>query len=146
MASRHKSGGKGQGASRGPSQRQLRVGELMRAALSEILTRRDVQDPVLQTAIITVSEVRASPDLKNATAYVVPLGHPEPEIVVAALNRAKKFLRGELARAVTLKYMPDITFAADTTFDYAQSVDALLHSPKVSQDLKSDPDTPEDGD
>ena len=96
--------------SRGPSQRQLRVGELLRAALSETLARGDVQDPVLQNAIITVSEVRASPDLKNATAYVVPLGHDDPQAVVAALTRATRFIRGVLARQVSLKYMPNLTF------------------------------------
>lgn len=121
-----------------PSQRQLRIGEVLRAALSEIFTRRDVRDPVLQEAIITVSEVRASPDLKNAVAYVVPLGHDDPASVVDALNHAKKFFRGEVSRAVTLKHMPDLTFEADTTFDYAESVDAMLSSPKVAQDLAKD--------
>lgn len=121
-----------------PSQRQLRIGEVLRAALSEIFTRRDVRDPVLQEAIITVSEVRASPDLKNAVAYVVPLGHDDPTSVVDALNKAKKFFRGEVSRAVTLKHMPDLTFEADTTFDYAESVDAMLSSPKVAQDLAKD--------
>ncbi len=125
---------------RAPSQRQLRIGELLRAALSEIFTRRDVLDPVLREAIITVSEVRASPDLKNAVAYVVPLGHSDPASVVDALNHAKKFYRGEVSRAVTLKHMPDLTFAADTTFDYAESVDAMLSSPKVAQDLDKDLD------
>jgi ribosome-binding factor A len=121
-----------------PSQRQLRIGELLRAALSEIFTRRDVLDPVLREAIITVSEVRASPDLKNAVAYVVPLGHSDPTSVVDALNHAKKFYRGEVSRAVTLKHMPDLTFAPDTTFDYAESVDAMLSSPKVARDLTKD--------
>ncbi len=125
---------------RAPSQRQLRVGEVLRAALSEILTRRDIQDPVLQKAIITVSEVRPSPDLKNATAYVIPLGRADPAPVVEALTRAKKHIRGELARAVQVKYMPEISFVADTTFDYAQSVSSILSSPEVSQDLKSDQD------
>ncbi len=110
----------------------------MRAALSEILTRRDVLDPILREAIITVSEVRASPDLKNAVAYVVPLGHDDPTSVVDALNHAKKYFRGEVSRAVTLKHMPDLTFAEDTTFDYAESVDAMLSSPKVAQDLTKD--------
>jgi ribosome-binding factor A len=119
-----------------PSQRQLRIGEVLRTALSEILTRRDVLDPVLREAIITVSEVRASPDLKNAVAYVVPLGHPDPTSVVDALNHAKKYFRGEVSRAVILKHMPELVFAADTTFDYAESVDAMLSSPRVARDLK----------
>ncbi len=121
-----------------PSQRQLRIGEVLRAALAEIFTRRDVRDPVLQEAIITVSEVRASPDLKNAIAYVVPLGHDDPTAVVDALNKAKKFFRGEVSRAVDLKHMPDLVFAADTTFDYAAKVDAMLSSPEVAQDLTKD--------
>ncbi|WOF75954.1 30S ribosome-binding factor RbfA [Parvibaculaceae bacterium PLY_AMNH_Bact1] len=128
---------------RAPSQRQLRIGELLRAALSEIFTRRDVLDPVLREAIITVSEVRASPDLKNAVAYVVPLGHDDPTSVVDALNKAKRFFRGEVSRAVTLKHMPDLTFAADTTFDYAESVDAMLSSPNVARDLKDPAFDPE---
>lgn len=120
---------------RAPSQRQLRVGELLRAALSELLTRGDIRDPVLQKAIITVSEVRPSPDLRNAMVYVVPLGHVDPAPVVDALTRAKKYIRGELARVVQMKHMPDITFVADTTFDYAEHVEAVLSSPKVARDL-----------
>lgn len=119
-----------------PSQRQLRVGELLRTALSEILTRGDIRDPALQGAIITVSEVRVSPDLLSAVIYVVPLGHPDPPAIVEALARAKKYIRGELARTVRMKFMPDIVFAADTTFDYAESVATILNSPKVARDLQ----------
>jgi len=125
---------------RAPSQRQLRVGEVLRTALAEILTRGSIRDPILQKAIITVSEVRASSDLKTATVYVIPLGHPDPSPVVEALTRAKKYIRGELARAVQMKHMPEITFLPDTTFDYAESVSAILNSPSVSRDLKDDQD------
>jgi ribosome-binding factor A len=90
-------------AGAGPSQRQLRVGELLRHALAEILQRGDVPDPALAKAVITVSEVRAAPDLKLATAYVMPLGGKNAEGVVAALEKNKKFLRGELARRVELR-------------------------------------------
>jgi ribosome-binding factor A len=126
------------------SQRQLRVGEMLRGALSEILTRGDIRDPALQGAIITVSEVRVTPDLLNAVVYVVPLGHPDPPSIVDALTRAKKYVRGELARTVRMKFMPDLTFAADTTFDYAESVANILNSPGVARDLKDD--EPDDGD
>lgn len=120
-----------------PSQRQLRVGELLRASISEILTRRDVRDPVLQTNIITVSEVRVSPDLRNANVFIVPLGDVDQAAVIDALNRAKKHLKGEIARSVNLRFMPELTFRADTTFDYAQSVDAMLASPRVARDLQA---------
>lgn len=120
-----------------PSQRQLRVGELLRASISEILTRRDVRDPVLQTNIITVSEVRVSPDLRNANVFIVPLGDVDQAAVIEALNRAKKHLKGEIARSVNLRFMPELTFRADTTFDYAQSVDAMLASPRVARDLQA---------
>lgn len=136
MASR----GKGSGRpveGRMPSQRQLRVGELLRASISEILTRRDVRDPVLQTNIITVSEVRVSPDLRNANVFIVPLGDVDQAAVIDALNRAKKHLKGEIARSVNLRFMPELTFRADTTFDYAQSVDAMLASPRVARDLQA---------
>ncbi|MEQ9518223.1 MAG: 30S ribosome-binding factor RbfA [Parvibaculum sp.] len=128
------------------SQRQLRVGELLRAAISEVLMRRDVRDPILQTTIITVSEVRASPDLRNANVFVAPLGDVDPKAVIEALNRAKKYLKGEIARIVNMKFMPELTFTADTTYDYAQSVDAMLASPKVARDLKRDEMSDEDQD
>jgi len=123
---------------RAPSQRQLRVGEVLRTALAEILTRGSIRDPILQKAIITVSEVRASSDLKTATVYVIPLDHPDPTSVVDALTRAKKYIRGELARAVQMKHMPEIAFLPDTTFDYAQSVNEMLSSPEVARDLNLD--------
>jgi ribosome-binding factor A len=114
------------------------VGELIRHALSDVLARGNVQDPVLETAIISVSEVKMSPDLRNATAYVVPLGRQDPAPVLDALKRARKFLRGELAREINLRYMPELRFASDTSFDYAENVEGLLRSPKVARDLQED--------
>src|SRR5262245_19683392 len=113
----------------GPSQRQLRVGELIRHALADILQRGDVPDPALEKTVITVSEVRASPDLKLATAYVMPLGGRNAEGVVAALEKNRKFLRGELARRVELRSVPELRFRVDTSFDLGAKMDALLDSP-----------------
>jgi ribosome-binding factor A len=120
----------------GPSQRQLRVGELLRHALAEILQRGDVPDPVLAKAVITVSEVRAAPDLKLATAYVMPLGGKNAEGVVAALEKNKKFLRGELARRVELRSVPELRFRVDTSFETGAKMDALLDRPEVRRDVE----------
>jgi ribosome-binding factor A len=120
---------------RAPSQRQLRVGEALRHALSEILMRGDLRDPALQGASITVSEVRVSPDLRNATAFVVPLGGGHAEEILAGLRRAGPHLRGRVAQAVKLKFAPSLTFKTDTSFDYADHIDALLHSDAVARDL-----------
>ncbi|MFQ5625956.1 MAG: 30S ribosome-binding factor RbfA [Methyloligellaceae bacterium] len=121
---------------RGPSQRQLRVGETLRKALSEIFLRSEIADPDLAGATLTVSEVRTSPDLKNATIYVLPLGGDNEDLVVAALERHKKFVRGELARRISLRYMPELTFELDVTFNQSDAVDALLRSPRVAQDIE----------
>lgn len=123
----------GQGA--GPSQRQLRVGEMLRHALAEILQRGDVADPVLETTVVTVPEVRVSPDLRHATVYVMPLGGLRADEVLAALDHHARYLRGQLARKVTLKYMPDLRFEIDRTFDAADAVDRLLRAPEVARDL-----------
>ncbi|ESR25867.1 30S ribosome-binding factor RbfA [Lutibaculum baratangense] len=124
----------------GPSQRQLRVGELVRHALSEILQRGDIPDPVLETHPVTVPEVRMSPDLKHATAYVMPLGGSDQEAVVQALIRHRAYLRGLLAKKVEVKYMPDLRFELDPSFEEAQHIDDLLRSPKVARDLDQDGD------
>ena len=121
---------------RGPSQRQLRVGESLRKALSEVFLRNEIADPDLSSAMVTVSEVRASPDLKNATVFVLPLGGDNQDKVVSALKRHKKFVRGEVARRVSLRHMPELIFELDATFDQSSHVDALLRSPKVAQDIK----------
>lgn len=123
-----------------PSQRQLRVGEELRHALAVILERGDVRDPGLGTASITVTEVRVSPDLRNATAFVMPLGGGGTPEAVAALTRASPFLRRQLARVVRLKYVPAVTFAADSSFDEARHIDALLQEPVVARDLAGDRD------
>ena len=124
----------------GGSQRQLRVGETVRHALAEILSHGNVHDPDLEGHIITVPEVRMSPDLKLATIYVMPLGGRDTEIVLAALERNKKFLRGEIAHRVNLKFAPDIRFRADERFDEAERIEKLLRTPAVQKDLKTDSD------
>ena len=119
-----------------PSQRQLRVGELVRHALSEMLTRGDVHDPVLEGHLITVPEVRMSADLRLATIYVMPLGGRDVEPVLEALERHKRFLRGEIAHHVNLKFAPEIRFRVDERFDEAERIEKLLRTPAVQRDLK----------
>ena len=121
----------------GPSQRQQRVAELIRHAIAEVLQRGDIQDAVLSAHVITVPEVRMSPDLKLATAYIMPLGGLDEAPVLAALDRNKKALRQEVARRVNLKYAPDLRFLRDETFDEAERIDALLRTDKVRRDLES---------
>ncbi|MGB3865501.1 MAG: 30S ribosome-binding factor RbfA [Xanthobacteraceae bacterium] len=122
----------------GGSQRQLRVGETVRHAIADIFTQGHVHDPVLEAHTVTVPEVRMSPDLKLATVYVMPLGGRDTEAVIAALERNKKFLRGEVARRVNLKFAPDLRFRADDRFDEAQRIETLLRTPAVQRDLKPD--------
>ncbi len=122
----------------GGSQRQLRVGELVRHAVADMLTRGDVHDPVLESHMITVPEVRMSPDLRLATIYVMPLGGRDAKEVVDAFERHKKFLRAEIARRINLKFAPDIRFRIDERFEEAERIDKLLHSPEVARDLKRD--------
>lgn len=118
-----------------PSQRQLKVGELIRHALAEVLTRGDVIDEVLSRHSLTVPEVRMTPDLKLATAFVMPLGGGEADEVVAHLEKHKRFLRGEVAKRVSLKFMPELRFKVDTSFAESARIDALLASPQVARDL-----------
>ncbi|MGY4628346.1 30S ribosome-binding factor RbfA [Bradyrhizobium sp. USDA 4486] len=125
----------------GGSQRQLRVGEQVRHAMAEILAQGNVHDADLERHIITVPEVRMSPDLKLATIYVMPLGGRDTEIVIAALERNKKFLRGEVARRINLKFAPDIRFRVDERFDEAERIEKLLRTPAVQKDLEQDPDS-----
>jgi ribosome-binding factor A len=124
----------------GASQRQLRVGEAVRHAVADILSHGTVRDPDLEDHIITVPEVRMSPDLKLATIYVMPLGGRDTGVVVAALERNKKFLRGEVARRVNLKFAPDIRFRVDERFDEAERIEKLLRTPAVQRDLAPDSD------
>ena len=121
----------------GPSQRQLRVGELIRHTMAEMLARGDIHDPVIEGHMITVPEVRMSPDLRQATIYVMPLGGRDQAEVLAALDRNKKFLRGEIARRVNLKFAPEIRFRADERFDEAERIEKLLRTPRVRKDLDS---------
>lgn len=121
----------------GPSQRQQRVAELVRHALAEVLSRGDIQDDVLTRHVITIPEVRMSPDLKLATAYVMPLGGRDEDAVLKALDKNKKILRQEVARRVNLKFAPDLRFRRDESFDEAARIDALLRSEKVRRDTAS---------
>ncbi|PZO77211.1 MAG: 30S ribosome-binding factor RbfA [Mesorhizobium amorphae] len=123
-------------ASNGPSQRQLRVGEQVRHALAEMLQRRELQDDLIESTVISVGEVRMSPDLKIATAFVVPLGAKDEAGVVEALNRHAKFIRGRMSPKLRqMKYMPEFRFRLDTSYDNMTRIDALLRSPEVARDL-----------
>jgi ribosome-binding factor A len=121
--------------SKAPSQRQLRVAEEIRYALAMAMERGDIHDPVLAATPVTFTEVRVSPDLKNATAFITPLGGGDATEVLKALKRATPFLRHEVARKVTMKYVPKLSFQPDTSFDEFRHIDELLHSPEVRRDL-----------
>jgi ribosome-binding factor A len=119
----------------------LRVGEQVRAAITQVLQRGEVRDEVIEKTVISISEVRMSPDLKMATAYVTPLGVKDHDTVIAALNKHAKYIRGRLGNQLRqLKYMPEVRFRDDTSFDNYQKIDALLRSPEVQRDLGSDED------
>lgn len=127
---------KSSSGSKGPSQRMLRVGELIRHKVSEMLIRGDIHDDVIASHSITIPEVRISPDLKIATVYVMPLGGKDIKPVIEALTRNKKYIRAEVASALNLRYAPDIKFREDETFEEATRIDRLLDSPKVRQDVE----------
>src|SRR3954454_24172219 len=134
-------------SARGPSQRQLRVGEELRHALAEVLRRGDFRDPELQNLNVTVTEVRISPDLRNATAFITPLGGGQVDETVAAMRRAAAFFRAQIARAIKLRYVPTLSFEADTSFEYADHINRLLHDPEVARDLSGeDPEEDDDDD
>jgi len=120
---------------RAPSQRQLKVGELIRHALADIFSRGEIVDEVLARHSLTVPEVRMTPDLKLATAYVIPLGGGEASEAVEHLNKHKRYLRGEVAKRVKMKFMPEIRFKVDTSFEASARIDELLASPHVARDL-----------
>ena len=124
-----------------PSQRMLRVGELIRHASAQLLARGEINDPVLEKHVVTVSRVKMSPDLKLATIYVMPLGGADEPKVLEALERHKKFLRGELGHKLNLKFAPEVRFRIDDSFDNVSRIDALLNSDRVRRDL-----APHDGD
>ena len=129
----------------GPSQRQLRVGELIRRTLSDVLLRGDVHDPDLNRFSITVGEVRTSPDLKVATVYVMPLGGHDAEDALAALRRNTRELRHHVAKDMTLKYAPDLRFVLDETFDRMDDTRRLLEQDRVRRDVEQDGDDDESG-
>jgi len=127
-------------APKGPSQRQLRAGELIRHALVDVLAREVLRDPDLEGVSVTISEVRASPDLKHANVFVAPLGQGDANKTAAAMNRCARFLRGRLGREIELRYTPELKFLPDESFDEAGHIEALLHSPSVARDLGPDED------
>jgi len=128
MSRNHQKGGE-------PSHRMLRVGELVRHAMSELLSRGALNDPVLDAHVVTVPRVRMSPDLKLATIYVMPLGGGDRDEVIAALSSHAKYLRGEVARRINMKFSPDVRFRIDDSFDNADAIDQLLNTPQVKRDL-----------
>ena len=126
------------GAAAGPSQRQLRAGELVRHALAEILREEEITDPAMEGVSVTVTEVRMSPDLRHATVFAEPLGGGAAGEVMKALNRHAKFLRGRLGHAIELKFTPDLKFLHDQTFNEAARMSRLFADPRVQQDLAHD--------
>jgi ribosome-binding factor A len=129
---------RGPRAGAGPTQRQLRAGELVRHALVEILREEALLDPALAGVSVTVTEVRVSPDLKHAIVFVEPLGGVHAEAVVAGLNRSARFLRGRLGRSVELKFTPELKFLHDQSFEEAARMNRLFDDPKIRKDLESD--------
>lgn len=125
-------------SSKGPSQRQLRVGELIKHKLAEMLARGEIYDDVLAAHVVTITEVRMSPDLRLATAYVMPLGGKHTKPVLEALERNRKFIRGEIGHAVDLRSAPEVRFREDETFEEVTRIDRLLHSAKVRRDVEKD--------
>lgn len=123
---------------KGPSQRQLRVGELVRHKLAEMLARGEIHDDVLASHVVTISEVRMSPDLKLATAYVMPLGGKDTKAVIEALARNSRFIRGEVAHTLDLRSAPEVRFREDETFEEVRRIDQLLHSERVRRDVEKD--------
>lgn len=120
----------------GPSQRQLRAGELVRHALVDVLSREEFRDPALQGVSVTVGEVRCSPDLKHATVFCAPLGGGDADALAEGLNRAAGFLRGRLGREIDMKFTPQLHFIADTSYDTATEMDKLLNSDEVKRDVE----------
>ena len=128
------------GQAKAPSQRQLKVGEELRHTLAWVLERGEVRDPAVANTALTITEVSVSPDLKNAIAYVVPLGGATKDMdeTLKGLHRAGPYLRRRIAERVQLRHTPRLNFAVDTSFEYAGHIDGLLHRPEVARDLKSD--------
>ncbi|HLJ53163.1 MAG TPA: 30S ribosome-binding factor RbfA [Rhizomicrobium sp.] len=121
----------------GPSQRQLRVGEMLRHALSDVLRRGELRDPDLAGVSVTITQVKPSPDMRYATIFCEPLGGRNAKTVVAALNRHKGYLRGEMGRLIALKFTPELRFLEDESFAEAQKIETLLKSSRVTRDLSA---------
>lgn len=138
--------GRQPGEPRPPSQRQLRVGELIRHAVSDLLTRGEIIDDEVTAMMLTVPEVRVSPDLRNATIFVAPLGGGDGKAAARAMERNKRWIRGQIAHKVNLKFAPEIVFRFDDRFEESAHIDALLHSPEVARDLGPDGRELETGD
>ncbi|MDQ7017550.1 MAG: 30S ribosome-binding factor RbfA [Robiginitomaculum sp.] len=123
-----------------PTQRQLRAGELVRHALVDVLAREELRDPDLKGTVLTITEVRCSPDLRHANVFCIPLGGKETPTVIKAMNRCSAFLRGRLGREIDMKFTPKLVFEADNSFDTASHISELLHRPDVARDLTQDED------
>ena len=130
----------------GPTQRQLRVGEVLRHALADIFRSTDIRDPELSGISVTVTEVKPSPDMRHATVFVEPLGGQHAQTVIAALNRHRGFLRGQLGHTIELKFTPELRFVEDTSFAEAERIAKILHSERVARDLHSETENSEDDD
>lgn len=131
------------GKDKGPSQRQLRVGELVRHALTKLLQRGEVPDPLLEKTVVSITEVSMSPDLKIATVFISPLGVSDPQPIIKALAANQKLIRGRISPALRqMKYMPEFRFRSDTSFDNYAKIDQLLHRPEVAQDLDNNDEDP----
>jgi len=133
-------------AHQGPSQRQLRVGEMLRHALSDILRRGDIRDPDLAGVSVTITQVKPSGDMRHATVYCEPLGGRDADKIIAALNRNKAYLRGEMGHAIALKFTPELRFVEDKSFAEAEKIENILKSPRVQQDLRRPKNEPDDYD
>ena len=119
----------------GPTQRQLRVGEMLRHALAEILNRNEIRDPELDGVSVTITQVKPSPDMRYATVYCAPLGGKNAGPIIAALNRHKGFMRGQMGHMISIKFTPDLRFVEDQSFAEAEKIENLLKSPQVQRDL-----------
>ncbi|HXC56920.1 MAG TPA: 30S ribosome-binding factor RbfA [Rhizomicrobium sp.] len=134
------------GPNTGPSQRQLRVGEALRHALADVLRRGDIRDPDLAGVSVTITQVKPSPDMRHATVFCEPLGGQNALAIVAALNKHKGYLRGEMGRLITMKFTPELRFVEDESFAEAQRIETILKSSRVQQDLAAPGAADSDGD
>ena len=128
----------------GPSQRQLRVGEILRHALATVLFRGDIRDPDLAGVSVTITQVLPSGDMRHATVYCEPLGGKDADKIIKALNRNKAYLRGQMGHLIDIKFTPDLRFVEDKSFSEAEKIETILKSQRVQQDLSKDDDEPED--